>query len=64
MNNEDLNISINSTPEDVLKKNIINIAKHHREHCHEPCNCSLCLLRQVAEQAGIKFTDEEKHIFY
>lgn len=48
---------------DVFKRNVIEVAKHHRGHCHEPCNCSLFLLRELAEKAGIEFDDEEKKLF-
>ena len=52
------------TEEEAFKINLINLAKHHKEHCHgEDCNISLYLLRKVGEKAGIVFTDDEKRYF-
>lgn len=48
---------------EIWKKNVIEVAKHHREHCHEPCNCSLFLLREMAEKVGIEFNNEEEDLF-
>ena len=48
---------------ETLKRNVIEVAKHHRAHCHEPCNCSLNLLEALAVQAGLQFTPEEHSLF-
>jgi hypothetical protein len=42
----------------------MNIAKDHRAHCAVGCNISLYPLRQMAEKAGITFSDEEKELFF
>lgn len=45
--------------QELLKRNIILMAKFHKEHCQEECGISLYLVRQLAEKAGIKFNDDE-----
>ena len=44
--------------------NAIALALHHKEHCNQPdCGVSLYQLRQMAEEAGATFTDEQKQLF-
>ena len=46
------------------KLNTLELARHHRKHCEgEECNISLNVLRMMAEQCGIKFTDKELEEF-
>ncbi len=46
------------------KLNTLELAKHHRKHCDgEDCNISLNVLRMMAEECGVKFTEEEKEVF-
>ena len=48
-----------------LKENIIRLIKHHRKHCEgESCNISLSQILKIAQDAGLKFTDNEKRLFY
>jgi hypothetical protein len=49
---------------ELLKENLIRTAQHHRETCKgADCNISLCLLKELGEKAGLKFTREESHLF-
>lgn len=49
---------------EAFKINIINLAKHHKEHCKNgECGVSLYQLRKMTEKLGIEFTDEEKRHF-
>ena len=46
------------------KLNTLELAKHHRKHCEgESCVISLNVLRMMAEQCGVVFSDEEKGEF-
>ena len=46
------------------KQTTLELAKHHRKYCEgEECNISLNVLRMMAEEIGIEFTDKEKEIF-
>lgn len=51
------------TEVDAWKFNLIEMAKHHREHCDGNCACSLLLLRLMGERLGMKFSEEERRIF-
>ena len=49
---------------EAYKINLIEIVKQHKFNCKmEDCNVSLYLLRMMAEDSGIKFTEEEKELF-
>ena len=49
---------------EAYKLNTIELAKHHRKYCEgEECNISLSVLRMMAEECGIIFTDEELKFF-
>lgn len=49
---------------EAFKINTINLAKHHKEHCHtDNCGVALSQLRKMAEKLGIVFTDDEKRHF-
>jgi len=49
---------------EAYKKNLIEIAKQHRFNCKtEDCGVSLYLLRMMAEDLHIKFTEEEMELF-
>jgi hypothetical protein len=54
--------------EQALKENVIRLIKHHRKYCEgETCDISLSQileLLEASENAGLKFTDEEKRLFY
>lgn len=51
--------------EDAWKENLLREVRWHREHCNtRDCGVSLLLLRQMAEKAGVKFTDEERQLFF
>ena len=53
------------TKEEAYKINLINIAKHHRKHCEgQYCNVSLLLLLEMTERLNVKFSDEEKKLFF
>ena len=42
----------------IMKKNVLELVKHHKRHCDgEHCRISLWMLKEMAEKAGIKFTD-------
>ncbi len=46
------------------KINTLELAKHHRKHCEgENCSISLNVLRMMAEECGVEFTDQEKEVF-
>ncbi len=48
----------------IYKMNSIALARHHKKHCEgEECVISLNILRQMAESAGVKFTDREIEFF-
>lgn len=41
------------------------LAEHHKRTCDgESCTISLSLLKAMAEQAGVTFTEEEERIFW
>lgn len=43
-----------------FKQTALELAKHHRKYCEgEDCNISLNVLRMMAEECGVKFTEEE-----
>ena len=47
-----------------FKHNTLELAKHHKRTCDgELCNISLLTLRLMAEECGVKFTNEEKKVF-
>lgn len=53
------------TINDIYKKNLIKLVSHHRIYClGEDCNVSLILVLEMAQKLGIKFTDEEKRLFF
>lgn len=46
---------------EAMKLNTLWLAAHHRKTCDgESCNISLIVLMQMAEKAGITFTEDEK----
>jgi len=46
---------------EAMKFNTLWLAAHHRKTCDgEACNISLLMLMQMAEKAGIIFTEDEK----
>ncbi len=46
------------------KLNTLELAKHHKRFCaEEDCVISLNVLRMMAEQCGVKFTEEEAGVF-
>lgn len=52
------------TMKESYKLNTLELAKHHRKNCEgEDCNISLNVLRMMAEECGVKFTDKEKEEF-
>ena len=48
---------------EMLKRNVLAIVKEHREKCDKDCNVNLTVILDVAQKAGLKFTDEEKRLF-
>jgi hypothetical protein len=44
----------------LLKRNLIRLVNDHRGKCDENCNVMLSLVYEVAERAGLKFTNEER----
>jgi hypothetical protein len=51
--------------EQASKENVIRLIKHHKKHCEgETCDVSLFLILMLSQDAGLKFTDEEKRLFY
>jgi len=50
--------------DDVILKNMIDLADHHRKHCEgESCNISLSFLLELLGRAGIWTSDEQKRHF-
>ena len=51
--------------EDVLRENVINLAKHHKKYCEgEKCDISLQLLRELLRgKYKIELTFEEEREF-
>ena len=48
----------------IFKRNTIALAKHHKKHCDgENCNISLMILRHMAQDAGVKFTEKQLELF-
>ena len=46
------------------KLNTLELAKHHRKFCKgKDCNISLTILRMMAEECGVVFTDKEREEF-
>jgi len=44
----------------VFKLTALELAKHHRKYCEgKKCNISLNILRMMAEECGVEFTEEE-----
>ena len=55
---------LDTEKKEILKKNLIKLVKHHKEHCDGPdCDISLFYVLKVAENADLKFTEEEKKYF-
>ena len=49
---------------EAYKMNTLELAKHHRKYCEgESCNISLNILMIMAEECGVRFTDEEREEF-
>src|SRR5882672_9616171 len=49
---------------EIWKNNTLALAEQHRKHCEgEKCNISLYTLREMAERAGVNFTQEEFPLF-
>lgn len=49
---------------ETYKLNALELAKHHRRRCEgESCIISLNVLRMMAEQCGVEFTEEEAREF-
>jgi len=54
-----------TTIREAYKQNVINLVKHHKEHCHdEDCNISLMMIRMMLGEAGYEFTKEETALFW
>jgi hypothetical protein len=49
--------------EQVLKFNLLELVKDHRDKETEDCNVSLWLVRVLAEKAGLCFSEEETKLF-
>lgn len=46
---------------DWVKRNLIELAKDHKKHCHdERCTVQLCSLLMMCNELGIELTHEEK----
>jgi len=45
------------------KQSLLNLVRHHRENDVPDCGVELCLIREIAENAGLEFTEEEKPLF-
>jgi len=44
----------------LLKRNAINLVRHHRRYCEgEKCNISLLLIADLLREAGIKLTKKQ-----
>ena len=53
------------TREDVYKFTALRLARQHKKECTgEDCNISLYMLMEMAQKAGVKFTDKEMEFFY
>jgi hypothetical protein len=52
------------TIQDAYKINVLAIVRHHKKTCEgEECDISLLMILQMAEQCGVKFTEEERREF-
>ena len=51
------------THAELLKRNLLHLVEDHREKCDKTCNVSLCLVLEVAQNAGMEFTDDETKVF-
>jgi hypothetical protein len=52
------------TEAELLKRNAIRLADHHREHCDgATCNVMLSMLVELLDRAGIETTPEERSHF-
>ena len=46
------------------KINTLALAKHHKKYCEgEDCTICLNVLRMMAEECGVKFSEEETKVF-
>lgn len=43
--------------------NFLRLIRYHKKHCDGECVVSLCLIRQMLEKLGAKFTEKEKELF-
>lgn len=54
----------NNKREEIYKMNAIGLAKHHRKYCEgKSCSISLFILKEMAENSGVEFTDRELEEF-
>ncbi len=50
--------------DEILKRNIIQLVKQHKDGCTDPeCGVSMLLTERLIKKAGIKLTKEESAIF-
>ena len=47
----------------VIKANVIAIAKHHKKNCNGDCGCSMILLGTLLMEAGYKISKKEMKVF-
>jgi hypothetical protein len=52
------------THDEVILKNLLRLADHHREHCDgATCNVSLSFLLEVLQRAGIEVPADQRSRF-
>jgi len=51
------------TLREAYKINLINLVRHHKEHCSGDCNISLLTIKMMMLDAGYRFTKEETALF-
>jgi len=54
---------MNTSKQEIIKENVIDLVKNHKMTCEQPCGISLFLVKQLIEMAGIELTRKEKKEF-
>ena len=51
------------TLQEAWKLNLLNLVKEHREKCDKTCAVSLSRIWEIAQAAGLEFTEDEALLF-
>jgi hypothetical protein len=51
------------TKEELLKRNLLALAKEHRDNCDRHCTVNLSLILEIALKAGLAIEEKDKWLF-